>query len=86
MRTPDTDGVDGIGVWERGFFQSEFTHPHGAARLTTFPGGFVPLWKRLASSTKPFPPKYLVDARQTLREFIEQEVGNDPPVATRFTA
>jgi len=72
MRTPDTDCVDGIEVWERGFFQSEFTHPYGAARLTSFTGGFVPLWKGLAGSTKPFPPKYLVDARQTLREFVEQ--------------
>ena len=65
------DGVDGIEVWERGFFQSEFTHPYGAARLTSFPGGFVALWKRLAGSMKPFPPKYLIDARQTLQEFVE---------------
>jgi PRTRC genetic system protein B len=34
MRTPDSDGVGGIEAWERGFFQSEFTHPYGAARLT----------------------------------------------------
>ena len=72
MRTPATDGVDEVEVWERGFFQSEFTHPYGAARLTSFPGGFVPLWKRLAGSRKAFPPKYLVDARQTLREFVER--------------
>jgi PRTRC genetic system protein B len=72
MRTPDTDGVEGIEAWERGFFQSEFTHPYGAARLTSFPGGFLSLWKNLAGSTKVFPVKYLVDARQSLREFVEQ--------------
>lgn len=72
MRTPDGDGAGGIEAWERGFFQSEFTHPNGAARLTSFPGGFLPLWRKLAGSTRPFPVKYLVDARQTLREFVEQ--------------
>jgi len=72
MRTPDTDGVEGIQVWERGFFQSEFTHPYGAARLTSFPGGFLALWKHLVGCTKPFPVKYLADARQSLREFVEQ--------------
>ncbi len=74
MRTPDTDGVEAIDAWERGFFQSEFTHPYGAARLTSFPSGFLPLWKGLAGTTKPFPVKYLADARQSLREFVEQRV------------
>lgn len=72
MRTPDGDGVEGIEAWERGFFQSEFTHPYGAARLTSFPGGFLSLWRHLAGSAKSFPVKHLVDARQTLREFVEQ--------------
>jgi PRTRC genetic system protein B len=72
MRTPDVDGVGGIEPWERGFFQSEFTHPYGAARLTSFPGGFLSLWRNLAGSKKPFPVNYLTDARQTLREFVEQ--------------
>src|SRR5579871_33334 len=72
MRTPDTDGVESIEIWERGFFQSEFTHPYGAARLTSFPGGFLALWKGLAGSTNPFPSKYLANARQSLREFVEQ--------------
>jgi len=72
MRTPDGDGVEGIEAWERGFFQSEFTHPYGAARLTSFPDGFLSLWKHLAGSTQPFPVNYLIDARQTLRDFVEQ--------------
>lgn len=72
MRTPESDGVDAIEAWERGFFQSEFTHAYGAARLTSFPGGFLSLWKQLAGNTKLFPVKYLADARQSLREFVEQ--------------
>jgi PRTRC genetic system protein B len=72
MRTPEGDGVQGMEGWERGFFQSEFTHPYGAARLTIFPGGFLRLWKHLAGSAKPFPVKFLADARQTLQQFVEQ--------------
>jgi PRTRC genetic system protein B len=71
MRTPEHDGLDAMEIWERGFFQSEFTHAYGAARLTSFPGGFLALWKHLAGRTKAFPARYLTDARQTLREFVE---------------
>ena len=72
MRTPEDDGIESVQVWERGFFQSEFTHAYGAARLTSFPGGFVALWKHLAGSSRAFPVKYLTDSRQTLREFVEE--------------
>src|SRR5262249_39479942 len=54
MRVPDSSGVDAIHGWERGFFQSEFTHASGAARLTNFPGGYLPLWRSLAGSRQPF--------------------------------
>ena len=64
--------MESMEVWERCFFQSEFTHAYGAARLTSFPGGFVALWKHLAGSAKAFPANYLADARQTLREFVEE--------------
>jgi PRTRC genetic system protein B len=72
MRVPDSSGVDAIEGWERGFFQSEFTHAYGAARLTSFPGGFLPLWRRLAGSKQVFPVQYLTDARETLRQFVER--------------
>ena len=32
MRIPESSGTEGIKGWERGFFQSEFTHAYGAAR------------------------------------------------------
>jgi PRTRC genetic system protein B len=72
MRTPESSGVEAIEGWERGFFQSEFTHAYGAARLTSFPGGFLALARRLAGSRRQFPVEYLTDARETLRQFIER--------------
>jgi PRTRC genetic system protein B len=72
MRVPESSSVDAIDGWERGFFQSEFTHAYGAARLTNFPGGFLPLWCSLAGSKQTFPVRYLTDARETLRQFVER--------------
>jgi PRTRC genetic system protein B len=72
MRVPESSGVDAIEGWERGFFQSEFTHAYGATRLTSFPGGFLPLWRSLAGSKRKFPVQYLTDARETLRQFVDR--------------
>ena len=72
MRVPQSPGVEAIEGWERGFFQSEFTHAYGAARLTSFPGGFLALCRKLAGSQKPFPVEYLTDARETLQQFVER--------------
>ncbi len=69
MHSPDDPGVASIPLWERAFFQSEFTHQIGARRLTTHPGGFVALWRGL-HRRKPFPAEYLIPATQTLQEFI----------------
>lgn len=72
MRVPKTAGVESIEGWELGFFQSEFTHPSGAARLTSYPGGFLALCQRLAGRRRPFPVEYLTDARETLQQFVER--------------
>lgn len=72
MHVPESPGVDAIEGWERGFFQSEFTHAYGAARLTSFPGGFLALCREVGGGRKPFPTKYLMDARETLREFVDR--------------
>jgi PRTRC genetic system protein B len=71
-QVPDNLSVDSMPAFETAFFQSEYTHPWGGARLTTHPGGFVGLWGGLRGKKK-FPTHYLIDARQTLREFIAQE-------------
>src|SRR4029077_14778613 len=74
MRVPEEVSAHSIAGWEAAFFRSEFTHPSGAVRLTTHPGGFAGLWSSLAGSKGPFPAEFLTDAKQTLREFIE---GNE---------
>ena len=73
MRSPEDVSVNAILLWERAFFQSEFTHQTGARRLTAHPGGFVGLWRRLAASRRNFPPKYLASANETLQEFIVRD-------------
>jgi len=70
MRSPGDLGVDAIPLWERAFFQSEFTHHTGTRRLTTRSGGFLELWSSLAGNRRKFPVKYLVPAKETLQEFI----------------
>jgi PRTRC genetic system protein B len=72
MRIPHTTSVESIIQWENSYFESEFTHLYGPARLTSFPGGFAALWANLIDSEARFPVEYLTDANQTLRSFIEQ--------------
>ena len=69
MRVPDSFDVMSIPKWEDAFFQSEFTHPAGAVRLTSHPEGFIALWQSLVSK-KRFPVRYLIDAGETLQEFV----------------
>jgi PRTRC genetic system protein B len=70
MRSPEDTAIGAMDLWERAFFQSEFTHASGATRLTTHPGGFLGLWESLAGRRKPFPVDYLTSARETLQEFV----------------
>jgi PRTRC genetic system protein B len=69
MRIPDSSDMASIPLWQDAFFESEFTHPAGAVRLTSHPEGFVGLWRSLAGK-KRFPAQYLVDAGETLQEFV----------------
>jgi PRTRC genetic system protein B len=57
--------------WERGFFESAFTHPSGAVRLTSYKGGIIPMWKSVLG-TDAFPDKHLVPAHETLLQFIRR--------------
>jgi len=70
MRSPDEASVNTITVWERAFFQSEFTHHSGTRRLTTHPDAFLGLWSSLAGARRRFPLKYLAPAKETLQEFV----------------
>lgn len=71
MRVPDEVSASFLQGWEQAYFASQFTHPSGAVRLTTHPGGFLGLWLSLAGKHC-FPLKFLADSRQTLRQFIEK--------------
>ena len=72
MRVPDENGVDSLAGWEHAYFASEFTHPSGAVRLTTHPGGFVGLWSSLSGRKRAFPVRFLAESKQTLQEFVER--------------
>ena len=73
MRVPDDTAVESIAGWQTGFFRSQFTHANGAVRLTSYPGGFISLWKSLKNSQLPFPTEFLTDAKETLQQFVERE-------------
>lgn len=70
MRSPDDLGVASIPLWERAFFQSEFTHHTGTKQLTSHPRGFLGLWTDLSHGRRRFPLKHLGPAKETLQEFI----------------
>jgi len=60
-----------IEEWEQGFFESAFTHPSGAVRLTSYKGGIIPMWKSVLGRDA-FPDQYLVPAHETLLQFIRR--------------
>ncbi len=59
MRAPKSAGVTTMAAWEQAFFQSEFTHPGGAGRLTKRRGGTAALWTDLAGKQS-FPTATLI--------------------------
>jgi PRTRC genetic system protein B len=69
MRVPESSDITSMPAWEDAYFQSSFTHAAGAVRLTSHPGGFIGLWKGL-TGRKRFPVRYLIDAGETLEEFV----------------
>jgi PRTRC genetic system protein B len=69
MRVPESCDIASIPTWQDAYFQSEFTHAAGAVRLTSHPGGFIGLWRSLAGK-KRFPLQFVVDAAETLQEFV----------------
>jgi PRTRC genetic system protein B len=72
MRRPDGATVASIPDWERGFYESAFTHAN-VGRLTRHPGGFEGLWTALAAKRKAFPRETLIDLPQTLAQFVRGE-------------
>ena len=72
MRRPDSASVASIPDWERGFYESAFTHAN-VGRLTRHEGGFGGLWSSLAGKRHRFPVETLIVLPQTLTQFIRGE-------------
>ena len=70
MRTPKSLTVTSIAQWQQAFFQSEFTHPGGAGRLTKRRGGTAALWKSLAGKER-FPLSTLIEL-ETLDQYLKR--------------
>ncbi|MFC5861740.1 PRTRC system protein B [Acidicapsa dinghuensis] len=69
MRCPNTASVASIPEWERGFYESAFTHAN-VGRLTRHREGFEGLWSELRDRRKAFPIEALIQLPQTLAEFV----------------
>jgi len=74
MRTPKSLAVDSMPAWQQAFFQSEFTHPGGAGRLTRRKGGTAALWKTLVGK-KIFPRSTLIETEPLYEYLRKLEAG-----------
>lgn len=74
MTTPDTRSAEGITIWVDGFFSSNFSHPNNP-KVTSFPGGYIALALAISEHDQQFPTKYLINAKQTLGQFIKEQRG-----------
>jgi PRTRC genetic system protein B len=72
MRRPDSVSVASIPAWERGFYESAFTHAN-VGRLTRHEDGFDGLWSNLAGKRGRFPLETLIALPQTLAQFVRGE-------------
>jgi PRTRC genetic system protein B len=74
MRRPGSASVAAISAWERGFYESAFTHAN-VGRLTRHTGGFDGLWGGLTGKRRSFPLETLILLSETLAQFVREE-GN----------
>lgn len=74
MRRPESATATSIPDWERGFYESAFTHAN-VGRLTRYKGGFEGLWTSLKGKRRRFPSETLIQLPQTLEQFVRGERG-----------
>jgi PRTRC genetic system protein B len=72
MRRPESASVAAISDWERGFYESAFTHAN-VGRLTRYKGGFEGLWSKLTRKRGLFPLETLIVLPETLAQFVREE-------------
>ena len=70
MRCPESASVASIESWEKGFYESAFTHAN-VGRLTRREGGHDALWGELEGKRQPFPLDTLIRLSQTLAQFVQ---------------
>ena len=70
MRVPGNLCLAARKAWESAFFESEFTHAALGAILTTYPEGFLGLWRDLTESEADFPVDCLINSGDSLRSFV----------------
>jgi PRTRC genetic system protein B len=70
MRSPESASAGSIAGWERGFYESAFTHAN-VGRVTRHKGGHDALWSELAGRRRRFPADALIRLPQTLAQFIQ---------------
>lgn len=70
MRCPESASAGSIEAWERGFYESAFTHAN-VGRLTRHEGGHDALWAELEGKRTAFPADALIRLPQTLAQFIQ---------------
>jgi PRTRC genetic system protein B len=70
MRCPESTSVGSIEGWEKGFYESAFTHAN-VGRLTRHEGGHDALWAEFAGKRLTFPAESLIRLPQTLAQFIQ---------------
>jgi PRTRC genetic system protein B len=72
MRRPESASVAAISSWERGFYESAFTHAN-VGRLTRHKDGFEGLWSELTGKRRLFPLDSLIVLPETLAQFVREE-------------
>jgi PRTRC genetic system protein B len=72
MRCRSGLSISTIEAWERGFYESQFTHAN-LGRTTRHKDGFEALWSSIAGRRTRFPVDMLIPLPQTLTQFVRNE-------------
>ncbi|MFL6305899.1 MAG: PRTRC system protein B [Candidatus Sulfotelmatobacter sp.] len=72
MRRPSGVSISTTKAWEKGFYESAFTHAN-VGRTTRHKEGFEALWSSLAGKRTRFPADALIPLTETLSQFVRKE-------------
>lgn len=72
-KLPNTLGVSVLDQFEKGFFNSAFSHSNWGHLLTRHPNGHAGLWEEMATRKSRFPIRYLVKTEVT----VGRAIAND---------